>query len=101
MGSKGIFIGVSILATLGLVYYFAIYKKNTEEDAGASQSKSICADFIVDGSVFNLDKTKMYDKKKGDWAGCHVSNSLDNEYYKAVNSEGKPILLKKSEVKTR
>jgi hypothetical protein len=95
--TKGIIaVGVT-LALAGLGYYFFVYRKKN-----ASGDSEICADMIIDGFVYNPDKSQGYAKKSGEWAGCNIKEyKEDNDYWSAVNSKGSPILLKKSEVKTR
>ena len=88
-GKTKIILGAVALVGIGVTYYLLTRKKDK------------CADFIVDGFTYNLDKSQGYAKKKGDWAGCGIVNSPDPLYYTAVNTVGTPILLKKSDVAVR
>ena len=62
----------------------------------------MAADFIVDGFTYKIDKSQGYAKKAGDWAGGNVeSYTQDPLYYRAINTAGVPILLKKTDVTLR
>lgn len=90
--TKGaIAVGIT-LGLVGLAYYLLVARKKGEV---------LCADMLVDGFVYNADKSQAYAKKAGEWAGCNVKDSQYPEYWSALNTKGVEILLKKSEVKTR
>ena len=94
---KAIIVSISVLAGLGALYYFLIYKK----DAKAENEKGKYAEFINDGFVYTVGtKAQAYAKKVGEFGGYKPKTyKEDKDYWIATNSKKQEILLKKSDVK--
>ena len=96
---KGLYVVGGVLALAG-AYYFLVYrKKQKAEKAKDAAALGKSAIMLVDGWVYNMDKTQAYQKKKNEWAGADIK-PFDNKFWQLKNTTNKDILAKKSELKT-